>query len=605
MSAARDAASVRQTLPMSVARMGFLVERLNQDCSPLQYLRELTQNAIESIQRLDKQTGEIRWDVDWPRFELSDDAIQKLCIIDTGIGMTGEEMVEYINKLSSSIHKQSATGNFGVGAKISAAPLNPAGLIYLSWKEGKGYMIHLAKDEVTGEYGLVRFTNGEFWQHINSMVKPEIIQDHGTVVVLLGKDDAQNTVEPPPNVRMPRKWILRYLNSRFFKIPEGIELKVREGWDLPRGDKHNFLRTVTGQGVWLDHHAQAKGSVELKDTGATAHWWIIKEGADDNSGHYTPNGHVGALFQNEIYELVQGAAGIARLQAFGVVFGGSRVVIYLEPRDLTDRSVNANTARTQLLVGNEPMDWAAYAAEFRANMPSELADYQNDIGSVAGNGDYRRAIKERLKTVQDLFRFGRYRPSEGGRFTAVPTENSGGSAVRAGNSQSGGSGNGGGRGGRRGDMYALFAENEGEAANFVALSNEPECRWVSIEDGTRSDGDLEGRAARYLAEQNLLLINGDFKVFADMEARWTLRYEHVPGAKQAIREVVREWFEQQLLEAVMSALALKQSIPMSVQELRELWSESALTSAILPRYHIDMSIKRILGQRLGKLATAA
>ena len=37
-------------------------------------------------------------------------------------------MVELINKLSSSIHKQSKTGNFGIGAKISAAPANPEGM---------------------------------------------------------------------------------------------------------------------------------------------------------------------------------------------------------------------------------------------------------------------------------------------------------------------------------------------------------------------------------------------------------------------------------------------------------------------------------------------
>jgi hypothetical protein len=68
---------------------------------------------------------------------------------------------------------------------------------------------------------------------------------------------------------------------------------------------------------------------------------------------------------------------------------------------------------------------------------------------------------------------------------------------------------------------------------------------------------------------------------------------------------VREWFEQQLIETVMSALALKQSGKWSMQELGDLWSETALTAAILPRYHIDMNIKRVLGQRLGRIAQAA
>ena len=43
----------------------------------------------------------------------------------------------------------------------------------------------------------------------------------------------------------------------------------------------------------------------------------------------------------------------------------------------------------------------------------------------------------------------------------------------------------------------------------------------------------------------------------------------------------------------------------SEQELGEILSESALTAAILPRYHINLNVKRTLGQRLGKLEKAA
>jgi hypothetical protein len=68
-----------------------------------------------------------------------------------------------------------------------------------------------------------------------------------------------------------------------------------------------------------------------------------------------------------------------------------------------------------------------------------------------------------------------------------------------------------------------------------------------------------------------------------------------------VKEVVHEWFEQQLIEAVMSAHALKQTGGWSVPELEELWDESALTAAVLPRWHIDQTIKRTLGMRLGSL----
>src|SRR6185437_14178149 len=124
-------APTRDTLPMSVANMTFLVNKLGEDCAPLQYIRELTQNAIEGIVQSREPRGEVVWDVYWPHFDL--DGVYKLCCIDTGVGMSGPEMVKYINELSSSIHEQSATGNFGVGAKISAAPRSPHGLVYMSW----------------------------------------------------------------------------------------------------------------------------------------------------------------------------------------------------------------------------------------------------------------------------------------------------------------------------------------------------------------------------------------------------------------------------------------------------------------------------------------
>ena len=71
-------------LPMSVDKVGFLLDRLGQDCAPLQYLRELTQNAIEAIQRVGGE-GQITWDVDWTSYDLGGpSAPMRLCIVDTG-----------------------------------------------------------------------------------------------------------------------------------------------------------------------------------------------------------------------------------------------------------------------------------------------------------------------------------------------------------------------------------------------------------------------------------------------------------------------------------------------------------------------------------------
>jgi hypothetical protein len=357
---------------------------------------------------------------------------------------------------------------------------------------------------------------------------------------------------------------------------------------------------------WLSASSQARGIVRLTQSKSTAHWWILRADADLNSGHFPPAGHAAALYQDELYQVVTGPAGYARLQAFGVIFGCERVVIYVEPDNGKTQGVTSNTARTHLLINNEPLNWAEHAAEFRENMPDELDAFQNEIGQNAQHSDHRVAIRERLKAIKELFKFGRYRPAKAGKFSVgEPAENTGGSADEDAAKADGKSTRGGATGGKRGDIYALFTEEGGQPADLVESPIEPERSWISVEDGSRAAGDLEGRAARYIAESNRLLINGDFRAFTDMVDRWVAKYEASGSQVTVIRDTVREWFEQQLVETILSAWALRHTGRWSMVELPELWSEAALTAAVLPRYHIDVNIKRTLGQRLGKLATAA
>lgn len=601
--AINDHAHLRDTLPMSVANMTFLVNRLGEDCAPLQYVREITQNAIDAIRRREADGGEIIWDVNWSHFAL--DGVYKLCCIDTGVGMTGTEMVRFINELSSSIAEQSTTGNFGVGAKISAAPSNPHGLVYMSWKDGIGYMIRLWFDPKERVYGLTRWeqNKGEFWTYVSEDLRPKQIHKHGTVVVLLGKSDDDNTMEAPPGTAMKSRWILRYLNTRYFRFPKGVSVRAREGWDNPREDtRHNFLRVVEGQGSWLDRNSESHDVLGL--SGAQAHWWILKENVDKDSGHVAPGGHIAALYQNELYEMMTGRAGLARLQGFGIIFGTDRVVIYLEPNSTAARPVTSNTARTHLLIEGESLDWSGWAAEFRSKMPDQLVALQDRIGSLAGERDHKKAILERLRQIRDLLKFSRFRPAKDGSLRVDPDTGSQGgepgnqSLAREGHKDSGH------KGGRSGDIYALFAEAGAVSADPLDAFNEPKTQWVSIEDKTRIPPDLDDRAAKFLLQQNLLMINSDFRVFTDMVERWSEAYSHVPGARSTVKEVVHEWFEQQLIEAVMSAQALKNTSKWSLQELESIWSEAALTAAVLPRWHIDQSIKRNLGHRLGSLKAA-
>ena len=600
--------SSERTYPLRVANTGFLLDRLGEDCHPLQFLRELTQNGIEAIRRTPERRGDIVWDVDWNSFELDESGVYKLSVIDTGEGMTGEDMVKYLNQLSSSVSEQSLTGNFGVGAKIAAATRNHHGLLYLSWKNGRGTMVHLWRDPETGQYGLRQFSQPDGgWVHyveVEDTVKPSIINDHGTMVVLLGNSPDADTMTSPVGASSPSRWISKYLNSRFFKFPEGVTVKAREGWKTPRSDKdRNVLRTITGQAEYLAKHRQESGEVSLSS--ARAHWWILRDedAITQNSGFVESAGHVAALYRDELYELAAGRAGMAKLQQFGVLFGHRQVVIYIEPTADDGKIITTNTARTQLLIKNEPLPWSDWASEFRASMPTAIQKLIEDKAAASSESDHSQSIRERLKQIMDLYRITRYRPTPDGSLKIDPD-----TAARGGETKATGSGGAaptpsrsGTKGGQAGGIYAVFLKADGASGERVRPDVFPKVDWVSVRNGTREPGDFEDRAARYIPELNHLLINADFRVFSDMIDRWCRDLPSTPGTKETVTKAVHGWFQQALVETVIGVQALRSSREWTVESLEKALSEEALTAAVMPRYHVYNSVKRELGSRLGKL----
>lgn len=608
MSISTTSHQSEKTLPLTVGNTAFLLDRMGGDCHPLQFLRELTQNAIEAILRTEDQSGEIIWDVDWNVYEL--EGVYKLCVTDTGDGMTGDEMVKYINKLSSSVSKQSLKGNYGVGAKIAAATKNHEGLIYQSWVEGEGSMIHLWKDPTTDEYGLrqMKKPDGSFghFAEIEDSVKPEIIGGSGTKVILLGNSEEESTMNPPEGAASPSIWISRYLNTRYFRFPEGVTVRAREGWTNPREDTdRNVLRRIMGQAEYLEKHKIESGSVRLSH--ATAHWWILKDekALSSNSGYIESKGHVAALYNNELYEMESGRAGMARLQEFGVIMGYRQVVIYVEPRVDGQKPLTTNTARTNLLLGNESLPWSEWAAEFREKMPDKIEAHIESVAKGSSSKDHKETIRDRLKEILSLYKVSRYRPVTTGDFSIDEEVTARGGIPKRQDqdrSKSSSKHSSGKKGGTAGGVYSVFLKKNGTQGEKVQPDPFPDVRWVSVEDRTREPGDMEDRAAKFLVDQNLLLINKDFRVFADMINHWCEVYQ--PSVRPTVENVVQGWFEQALTETVIGVQALQNAREWSVDDVKKALSEEALTASVMPRYHVNYSVKRELGSKLGKAQAA-
>ncbi len=594
----------RSTLPMTVRNTGFLLDRLGEDCHPLQFLRELTKNSIEAILKTPGKTGEILWDVDWPTFDLT--STYKLSVTDNGCGMTGADMVSYINQLSSSGTEQSMSGNYGVGAKIAAATRNREGVIYLSWVEGEGSMIHLWRDPKTGAYGLKQFDqpDGTFAHNVvlEDEVRPEIIDRHGTKIVLLGNSESQDTLQPPTgDTPSPSRWIAKYLNTRYFRFPDGVSVKVREGWENPRSDKdRNVLRSLIGQQAYLGQHCESKGKVKLPD--AVAHWWILRDepALTNNSGFLDSSGHVAALYQEELYEAATGRSGTARLQAFGVIFGYRQVVVYIEPKTSAERRVTTNTARTMLLINNEALPWSDWAVQFRENMPEEIRRLVERKAEAASETDHSKSIRDRLKQIMDLYKISRYRATPAGELQIDEQ-----ATARSGAARRDSTGGSTGTQSNQGDapttnIYSLFQKENGARGERIQPDVFPEVRWISVKDGTRDSTVLEDRAARFHIQQNLLLINADFRVFADMVNKFMKDFGNNAAFYDVIRDSVHLWFEQALVETVIGVHALRNSKEWAVTDIEAALSEVALTAVVIPRYHVNNQVKRELGSKLGK-----
>jgi hypothetical protein len=590
-----------RTMVMKVANLGFLLERLGEDCDDLQYLRELTQNALEAGAKT------VVWDVDWMMLQVN--GTFKLCCIDDGVGMTGEEMVKHINRLSSSGRTQAIDANFGVGAKISAATRNPSGVVYQSWVDGLGVMVQLWRDPDTAQYGLRQFRlqDGSF-SHVVTLkdnAKPEEIGLHGTKVTLLGTGPSHDTMAAPEGAPTPSRWVNRNLGSRYFRLPEGSDVRAREGWTQPRDDTdRNVTRRVICMEEFLKRHSDSAGVAALKS--CDVHWWILSD-SDARRAYSLPNGgHFAALYQDELYELMSNRAGTARLQQFGVIFGSDRVVLYVEPRNGTGHRLIANTARTQLLLDGEQLPYAEWASEFRNDgMPQEIRDHMDAVIAGARDSNHQPAIKERLKAYAQLYLLSRRRIKPGG-----PDQVS--ERLDPSNSSARDNGHTDREAPKKkkadrdptGDLLASMLAADGQDAMPTADMEPvfPETYWVSEADDppTRAEGELDDRAAQYLPDDNLIKINGDFRVFVDMVDHWCHEYG-LSADNEIVISIVREWFEQALIETVIGAQQLQGDRRWSSDDIDKVLSEEALTAAVMQRYHVANAIKRSLGTKMGTL----
>lgn len=605
-----DNMSVNSFQPTSVNSSGLtaLIQNLGRDCSPTQFIREFVQNGIEACLR--NKSGKVKKVViDYNERIYKKAEVFKISFMDTGDGMTPDQMITLLNNLSSS--GTSSTLNYGVGAKISALTRNHAGILYQSWRSGQGNQMVISFNEEKGIYGINGYDHeGSF--HLVTPIrphdKPKEIDESGTVVTLLGMTQEQDTMAPIPGIGGSKEaWITYYLNSRYFCFPSGIEIWSRTGYDRIGDPKHNHLTRIKGQKQVLDDNCECKGEMQLAD--AKAYWWILNKGL---KGHGRENlrGHTALINQNEILDISDNRS--SRLTYFGIYTGKDRVVIYIEPENAVQ-----NTARTNLLKKDgSPIEWSSWQDEFRENIPSELKKYIEKILSETAGVSHLDKIEERLKEYSSLYKLGRYKPSAKGVFKANPETQyeqlfDSGSENQFTNDElnlfSYSSKNKNSNEGKPKSSGSSFSskllselvdqEQLGVNATRVNVTPYPDVHWVKESENE----NLVDRAAEYDYTTNKLLINLDFQGIKDVLEYWQKRFLENNESQQLIKETVTEAFEQTLLECVVGALSFKNRKHWNHDEFLNAVSKEALSTAVMQRYWMMTQIKRSLHSKIKAL----
>lgn len=606
------------------------LNRLHQDCSPNQYIRELTINAIQGIMRTAEKKGEVVWDIDWQFYE--EGAPKKLCIYDTGDGIEPENMESFLNQLSSGIQSRESDGdtNYGVGGKIAALPKNQAGLMYQSWTNGNpvGHSITLGLDD-DNSYGLLPI-DGNFSLKISIKEAPDAIQlaGRGTKVTLYGNDELEDTMVP--SGKGGAKWLSKYLNSKIYSMPDGIKLRSREWIDghppRERGNSAspNFLRLISGMKHFLEAHKEESGEMRLEkgvvEDGttikATAYWWVLDENAPKSASGYTQsNGHVALLFDNNsITEIYEPRYQHFALLRFGVIHHHRRVVIYIKPDPIP--GLSATIGRDRLKYKSYDLPWDLWEQEFAENLPEAIKKLHRQDENQSDIRDKLRNYHEFLNSMPTYATINKLLEQE-----VLVEKNAQGPYVREGDVIHDPDKPGKTFKTRRRKKWGIERILEkvevSETPSNMTIVNEediPKVQWYSMvehpelnvqyvedDDGSLSFND---RMAQYLPGPNLIRANFDFRGFRHF-VNIMVADNNRSAEIEIITRMIMEAYEIVLIECVLGIKSLSKSANTWPREdLANALSAEALTAAVMQRYHIHQVLKRNVNHRLGKAHVA-
>ena len=414
-------------------------------------------------------------------------------------------------------------------------------------------------------------------------------------MVLLGESDHDNTYFNE-KAEMPSRWILRYLNSRYFEIPEGIKITAPSIRHREDGSLKPMFQTVRGMKSFLDKHIEEENHYGRMDVyKGTLHWWLLdQKEIRARETRYNYHAQSGAVFQNEMYNVARMQSHRSRMQKFNLLYTYDRVAIFIEP----NFKVRSNTARSSLLMEDESnLPWEIWAREFSQKMPDIIKDMEAELFAKSVQ-HLDKEIKERLRKLLLEAPLSRFQlNNEGDEEIDNPDlfiNNPGGEVNDEGEIKET-------ELSEPRNPYSDYIEPKEKRAERKEVKDPfPTCIWKTLEEGTRQEGELEDRAAEYLPGNDVLNINGDFRVYKDLLSRLQAEKGGGPLSRErSIEYYVRREYKFCLMEATMRTKLLNDNPNWSRAEVEtKCLSPEGLTEVVMSNYHLHYMLHQNIGRWL-------
>jgi len=404
------------------------VNRMFEACGNYQWAREFLKNSLEA------NATRVEFGIEWQAVEQF--GVYRRTIVDDGDGMDHDELHKFFSTLGEGAKKIGGIhDNFGVGAKIASLPWNAEGLVIISYKHGKAWMIWIVLDEDSGDYELVEFNqdgtktcvvepqviDGIDW----ATIRPDWLTDHGTVVVLLGSEEFPDTIlGNPQHAEKGTKGLSIYLNSRFWDLSQVnvrvVELRSdkKSQWPQRPDDRDDSRRPnnrqIQGARYYLSEiegksgSLRDKGTVMLDDDRVRAEWYLWQGERPIVHSYAREQGYIAVRYKDELFELTSHKA---HFRWFGIIESKVQLnlSIILEPQHYQPANgrwgVHPDQSRNRLIfTGNGekgvevPLaDWGAQVADdLPDSIRNAILEARGDLAGSIEDEDYRRRLQDKF-----------------------------------------------------------------------------------------------------------------------------------------------------------------------------------------------------------------